>query len=115
MNIIYTIFSIIVIAKVGHTAIKNKNYLRPTSRLKKGEGMLLGIIFGILIGIGVSILFNHFVFIVIGLAFGHYIGLVIESLACPSTSDELVSYRKYSLVGTIAAIISTIYAAFGIE
>ena len=114
MNIIYAIFFIIVISKLGHTAIKNKN-IRPRSRLKKGEGMLLGIIFGILIGIGVSILFNHFVFIVIGLAFGHYIGLVIEALACPSTSDDIVSYRKYSIAGTIAAIISTIYAAFGIE
>jgi len=55
------------------------------------------------------------VFIVIGLAFGHYIGLCIEVLACPSTSDEVVSYRKYSLAGTIAVITSAIYAALSIE
>jgi hypothetical protein len=115
MSIIHAIFFVIVIAKVGHTIIKNRDYVRPRSRLNKGDGMILGIIFGILIGIGVSILFNHFVFIVIGLAFGHYIGLSIEALACPSTSDEIVSYRKYSIAGTIVAIISTIYAAFGIE
>ncbi|MCC7573936.1 MAG: hypothetical protein KO464_11265 [Candidatus Methanofastidiosum sp.] len=115
MHIIYTLFLIVALVMAGHVTIKNSPHVRPRSRLKKGEGMLLGIIFGILIGIGVSTIFNHFVFIVIGLAFGHYIGLCIEVLACPSSSDEVVSYRKYSLAGTIAAISSAIYAALTIQ
>ncbi|HII95230.1 MAG TPA: hypothetical protein HA367_05815 [Candidatus Methanofastidiosum sp.] len=115
MHIIYILFLIAVLAMAGSIAIKNSPHVRPRSRLKKGEGMLIGIIIGILLGIGISILFNHFVFIVIGLAFGHYIGLCIEVLACPSTSDEVVSYRKYSLASTIAVITSAIYAALSIE
>ncbi|MDY1591357.1 MAG: hypothetical protein RBS85_04245 [Methanofastidiosum sp.] len=96
-------------------AIEKSLYLRPRSRLGKGDGVILGIILGILIGIGISIFLNHFVFIVIGLAFGHYIGLCIEVLACPSTSNEVVSYRKYSLVGTIIVISSVIYVALTLE
>ncbi|HNR43578.1 MAG TPA: hypothetical protein PLI06_04505 [Methanofastidiosum sp.] len=115
MHIIYILFLIAVLAMAGGMVIKNSPQIRPRSRLKKGDGMIIGIIIGVLLGVGISILFNHFVFIVIGLAFGHYIGLCIEVLACPSTSDEVVSYRKYSLAGTIAVITSAIYAALTIE
>lgn len=95
--------------------IKSSRHVRPRSRLKNGEGMLMGIIIGILLGILISFILNHFVFIVIGLAVGHYLGLCIEVLTCPSTLDEVVSYRKYSLLSTIAAITSAIYAALAIE
>ncbi len=115
MNIIYILFWIAVLTKAGHIPIKNSSYIRPGSRLKKGDGMLIGIIFGILLGIIISILFNHFVFVIIGIAFGHYIGLIVEALACPTSSDEIVSYRKYSLAGTIAAIVSILYIALSIE
>ena len=115
MHIVYILFLIVILAMAGGAKIKNSPIIRPRSRLKRGEGMTIGIIFGILLGIVISILVNHFVFIVIGLAFGHYIGLCIEVLAWPSTSNEVVSYRKYSLAGTIAAITSALYAAFAIE
>ena len=114
MNIIYTLFLIAVLTNAGNIVIKKSSYVRPGSRLKKGDGMLMGLIFGILLGIIISILFNHFVFVIIGIAFGHYIGLIVEALACPTSSNEIVSYRKYSLIGTIAAIASVIYAAFTI-
>ncbi|KYC52453.1 MAG: hypothetical protein AMQ22_00789 [Candidatus Methanofastidiosum methylothiophilum] len=115
MNIAHILFLIAILAIVGGAKIKNSPIIRPRSRLKKGDGMAIGIIFGIMLGIIISILFNHFVFIVIGLASGHYIGLCIEVLACPSTSNEALSYRKYSLAGTIAAITSALYAALAIE
>ena len=110
MKNIYILFLIAVLAKVE--SVENSKYVRPRSRLKKGEGVLIGIIIGILIGIVISILINHFVFIVIGLAFGHYIGLSIEVLACPSTTKEILSYRKYSFIVTMVAIASIIYLAF---
>ncbi len=91
--------------------LENSHLIRPRSRLKKGEGMVLGIIFGLLIGIIIGSLLNHFVFIAIGLAVGHYTGLIIEVLACDSTSKEVSSYRKYSFIVTIVAIASIIYIA----
>ncbi|KYC51315.1 MAG: hypothetical protein AMQ74_01140 [Candidatus Methanofastidiosum methylothiophilum] len=103
-----------IILKTGFIAYR-QNSVRPGLRPKKGDGILFGIIIGIVIGIFISTVFNHFVFVIIGIAFGHYIGLIIESLACPTSSSEIVSYRKYSLVGTIAAIASILYAALSIE
>ncbi|KYC45027.1 MAG: hypothetical protein APG12_01476 [Candidatus Methanofastidiosum methylothiophilum] len=115
MNVVNIIFLIFLVAIFGQTVIKKSPQVRPRSRLKKGDGMIMGIVIGLLLGICISILFNHFVFIVIGLAFGHYIGLCIEVSACPSSSDEVVSYRKYSLAGTIAVISGAIYAALAIQ
>lgn len=115
MNVVYILILIAVIAKNGIIEFKKKSSVRPGFRPKRGDGILFGIIVGISIGILISIIFGHFVFVVIGIAFGHYIGLIIESLACPTTSGEIVSYRKYSLAGTIAAIISILYAALAIE
>ncbi len=92
-------------------ALENTRLIRPRSRLKKGEGIVLGIIFGLLFGIIISNLLNHFVFVVIGIAVGHYMGLLIEVLACDSTSKEVSSYRKYSFIVTIVAVASIIYLA----
>lgn len=114
MNFICILLLTAVIAKTG-VIVYRKNSVKPGLRPKRGDGILFGIIMGISVGIFISILFNHFVFVIIGIAFGHYIGLTIEALACPTSSDEIISYRKYSIAGTVAAIASILYAALAIE
>lgn len=114
MNIFWAFSLFVIILKTG-CIFYRRNIIRPALRPKKGEGILFGIIIGLGIGIYVSIIFTHFVFLIIGIAFGHYIGLILEALACPTSSKEIISYRKYSLAGTIVAIGSLLYAALAIE
>ncbi|HOC77811.1 MAG TPA: hypothetical protein PLJ66_03040 [Methanofastidiosum sp.] len=115
MNNYFLILVIFAIIKTSALACNNRTSMRPGLRPNRGDGILFGIIVGIFIGILISLAFNHFVFVIIGLLFGHYIGITIEALACPTPSDKIVSYRKYSLAGTIVAIASVLSAALAID